>query len=456
MTMEKTLLICFQALEEKAIRYALLRGFEELSRKTTIKEVDLLVERSQLDHFARVIGKLGFRSLPSWGYEPHHFFVAYDSLSNRWIKLDVVTELVYGAPVRWLKVDFSGLCLTRRQRKEPTYVLAPADEFVSLLLHCLLDKGRFREQRRNKLTFLHRQALDHPEIANDIEKLLQAYFPSSLNRERIFRYIEENRWDKLISYRRRLTGKLFRIQPFANLTRYFTTRLMRRLRPLMIAFTRQYQGLWVAFLAPDGGGKTTLVHSLLKEQFLRASLIYMGTNPDSSTVGFPTTFWLKKQLRRLEANGGKFLLKPLKAIAYLNRLLEQWYRVISGLCYKIIGRTVVFDRFIYDSSLAAPPRSTGQRIRRWLMNHTCPRADLTFLLDAPGEVLYRRKGEHSPAVLERQRQIFLQLETQIPNMQIVDATQSAEEVRSKVLEGIWRFYGSRQNGKGREIYGCKS
>lgn len=214
-------------------------------------------------------------------------------------------------------------------------------------------------------------------------------------------------------------------------------------------FRLKPRGLWVVLLAPDGAGKTTLARTLLKQQFLRPKLIYMGTNPDSDSTGFPASKWLKKRLKQLDGKKGparKLLLKPLKMAAYLNRLREHWCRVGAGLYYKFSGRVVVFDRFVYDSHLAAPAKSRGQKIRRWLIYHTCPPPDAIYLLDAPGEVLFSRKGEHSPEILEKQRQTFLTLQSLIPNMVIVDATKSAEEVRSQILANIWKLYALRLNG----------
>ena len=72
---------------------------------------------------------------------------------------------------------------------------------------------------------------------------------------------------------------------------------------------------------------------------------------------------------------------------------------------------------------------------------------MVFLLDAPGEVLFERKGEHCPVRLEKQRQGFLGLKDNIPNMIIVDATRSPNEVRCEILEKMWQYYGGRSMGK---------
>ena len=78
------------------------------------------------------------------------------------------------------------------------------------------------------------------------------------------------------------------------------------------------------------------------------------------------------------------------------------------------GRFVIYDRYVYDSWLAPRVRSVHKRIRRWLLDSACPAPDLVVLLDAPGELLYRRKGEHSVEWIEQQRQGYLSLADRVP------------------------------------------
>lgn len=486
MAIEASLLKLFGALEESGIRYSLLRGFEELAQVEPVKEIDLLVAPSQRAEFSRIAARCGFMEAPRWGYEPHYFYVAYDREAAAWLKLDVVAELAYGKLLRWLPVDLAEQCLARRQQAKLaesltstdksgedrqaeiangkssienhqssianlrfTYVLSPADEFTTLFLHCLLDKGMFRDARRERLLALKNRAEKEREIKETILKNFQPYLPAGVSWQTIGEIIQETDRKALTKHRKAFSGRLFRRHPLGSLARNLRTRLMRRLRTPLFMMRRR--GLWIALLAPDGAGKTTLAHSLLKEQFLRARLIYMGTNLDSSTVGFPTSKWLKKRIKMLESRKSplnKLLLKALKMANYLNRLLEQWYRVGAGIYYKWSGRTVVFDRFIYDAYLAAPARTAGQKLRRWLIRSACPPADVTYLLDAPGEMLFRRKGEHSPEILEKQRQTFLSLRDKIPNMVIVDATRSADQVRSDILSDIWKIYRLRVSRNG--------
>jgi thymidylate kinase len=63
-----------------------------------------------------------------------------------------------------------------------------------------------------------------------------------------------------------------------------------------------------------------------------------------------------------------------------------------------------------------------------------------LFLDAPGELLYARKGERNPADLEAQRQQYLRLKTTLPQMVVVDASRGAESVRQEATDLIWKKY----------------
>jgi hypothetical protein len=61
-----------------------------------------------------------------------------------------------------------------------------------------------------------------------------------------------------------------------------------------------------------------------------------------------------------------------------------------------------------------------------------------FVLDAPGEVLHARKGEHTPEKLEEQRQRYLALGSRLPQSVVVDVTRDFGLVRREVVGRIWR------------------
>ncbi len=431
----------FEELNRGQMRYCLLRGYDELATAARKRELDLLLAPDQLADFARLVSQQGYVALPPWGYAPHHFFVAYDEATDVWTKLDVVTEIRYGSPIRNLATDLMERCLSDRCSNEVTFTLSPAEEFVTLLLHCILDKGAFRAEHQARLKALRREAANSCEIEEKISYYVERYLNSPIAWSLIALAIDNEDWQWLLSLRQALGQYFFWQQPVKSVLRLLSCRILRSLRPLLISLRRH--GLAVALLAPDGAGKTTLSKNLACEDYIKARLIYMGGNSDSNTVGLPTTKWLKKKAKAINQQKLSIQKVIFKCLSYGNRLIEQWYRYGVGYYHKRLGRFVIFDRYVYDSYLAASTKSIGKRLRRWFLRSSCPAPDLVILLDAPGSVLFNRKGEHSPAVLEKQRQVFLGLIEKIPNMTIVDASPSANAVRKKVISLIWNLYGDQ-------------
>jgi thymidylate kinase len=432
--MHTVLLQVFEQLELKQINYCLLRGYEELATVGDKDDIDLLVQEQSLEPLQSVLNQLNFVRLPVWGHAPHHFFVMYDEPSDRWLKLDVVTTLIYGKPIPSLHTDLAVACLSRRRRRGVAFVPAPEEELVTLLLHCLLDKGEFAPRRLQRI-----QELRH-EVADEVylDKLLRTVWAPNTTWAQLAAMIDGANWPALLAMRHATVKRLAHGQRMPVLARQLSGQVLRKLD--RVAGMLQPRSLTVALLAPDGGGKTTLATELSKRFFLPSRYIYMGTNIEASTVGLPTTRWIQSQSRRPSSMRRLPLWLIARGLRFPNNVLEQWYRYGLSYYHMARGRMIVFDRYVFDAPGVARKKSLKSRLRNWLVSAIAPKPDLVVFLDAPGEVLYARKGEHSPALLEQQRQHYLRLQTHLPQMVVVDATNNADQVRRSVTSLIWQWY----------------
>jgi len=432
--MHTVLLHVFEQLEQEQITYCLLRGYEELETVGDTDDIDFLVQEQSLGRLQSVLKQLNFVQLPVWGYAPHHFFVMYDEASDRWLKLDVVTRVTYGKSIPSLHTDLAVGCLSRRRRRGLTFVPAPEDELVTLLLHCLLDKGDFARHRLQRI-----QELRH-EIADEayLDKLLRIVWAPHMTWARLAAMIDSASWPALLAMRPALAKRLARGRRLPVLVRQLSGQVLRKLD--RVAGMLQPRSLTVALLAPDGGGKTTLATELSKRFFLPSRYIYMGTNIEASTVGLPTTRWIQSQSRRPSNMRRLPLWLIARGLRFPNNVLEQWYRYGMSYYHRARGRLILFDRYAFDAPGAVRKKSLKSRLRNWLLSAIAPKPDLVVFLDAPGEVLYARKGEHSPAILEQQRQHYLGLQTHLPQMVVIDATNNADQVRRSVTSLIWQWY----------------
>jgi thymidylate kinase len=231
--------------------------------------------------------------------------------------------------------------------------------------------------------------------------------------------------------------------------------------------TRRPPVISVAIIGPDGAGKST-VTELLEHEELPAPVkrIYMGVNLESSSLMLPTTrlaLTLKAARGRRPdmvgpgANagpppGGSPARRVVRAggrgIRVVLWVAEEWYRQLVAEYHRRRGAIIVFDRHFYADYFhvdqGAGRRSLSARVHGWLLRHAYPKPDLVICLDAPGQVLFDRKGEASPEWLEQRRRQYLQLATVLPDFVVVDVDRPVAVVAREVATVISEYFEKRR------------
>jgi thymidylate kinase len=187
------------------------------------------------------------------------------------------------------------------------------------------------------------------------------------------------------------------------------------------------QGLFVALLGPDGAGKTTLAVLLSADELLCVRRLYMGRNPDARDVVIPAPEWLTQRRPGGVAPIPVGLRQIVRSISFAHSLAEQWVRYAIAHLHRLRGGIVVFDRFDLESEVQWLS-SRGSRLRRRLMGIGSPKPQLIVVLDAPGDVLYSRKREHSPATLDAMRYSLQRLTRGLPHVVTVNVDKDLNQV----------------------------
>lgn len=391
----------FDTLDGTGLPWLLLRGEDDLALPAG--DVDILVDKHLLSRLDDVMAAAGFCRVLAWGHGSHRFYFSYSPGDGAWIKLDVVSDLAFGSCQQW-RTPWAARCLRRRIRHGSYWMPDAADQAWLLLLHLFMDKGGITPARQEAARAAARVAADGGRIAESVRRRVGAGLATDmLNLVLAGRFGDA----PAMASRMRASWSGGANPAFMEAVRRTLRRSGARLRghtPLL------------GVMAPDGAGKTTLLNGLHADVPLPTKYVYMG-------------LW----------GAGPF-------DAVLNRIpggrtAKKVYRLVRGgilaRFYRRMGKVVLMDRVAYDALLAGPGGGPLARISNALALAVIPAPDVLLVLDVPGAVMFERKGEHSPELLESWRNDYLQLAGRLPGSRVVDAAQPVEAVQRVATGIIW-------------------
>jgi thymidylate kinase len=218
----------------------------------------------------------------------------------------------------------------------------------------------------------------------------------------------------------------YRVGPKAGLGRIERVRVAL-LRRLPLAATRR--GAVIALLGPDGAGKGSIVTQLKGEIPAEVTVMYMGNRPSAPTAG--------GEQRRVRA-AVAVLPRRLRLAQYRHRrTLDAARRAWLAHAHAWRGDIVLCDRHPLEA-LALEPDTTGLTGR---LGRLVPWPDEIVLLDAPGALLFARKGEHTPERLEQWRRAY---RSTFPDASVVPTTGELTASAASVSAIVWRALAGRR------------
>jgi thymidylate kinase len=400
----------FDAFDAMGLTWVLLRTPRD-GLGTPRGDVDLLLRDVDLTRGAELLVAAGFVRVPRVGASFH--FLDYCADSDQWLWLHLVSTVSVGESV--LRLGQDGLLPVRTQTAGAIPMLDEGAAFWLLIWHCV-KKGAVAEHHRAALRGLSGNVFDRPALAQAVRDARP-----DLSTEDLVSAIATGNWDaaavligaedEAASGRRGSRGSTVR-------------RLVQTVRSWRAG--RRAPGISVAVLGPDGAGKTSLVEGLRASVPLAARVVYMGLT--GGALEYAT---------RLRVPG----------LVFVASAIVVWGRYARGRYHTALGRIVLFDRYAYDAVAPHARRNRlWHRASRQMLSRLCPAPDVVLVLNAPGTVMFARKGAYSADVLEDWRRRFLTLRERLPNVHVMDATQPAHDVRVEATRVIWRYLSARWTG----------
>jgi thymidylate kinase len=246
----------------------------------------------------------------------------------------------------------------------------------------------------------------------------------------IARAAERSEWDDVVRELRALRAEQNSRALKSNrlrVLRRWTSGMMRA----ALRWWRADRGLSVAFLGPDGCGKSSVVDAVRRN----LAPAFVGTERRTFPPGL---------LRRATgSNESPHAQRPRSFLSSSVRAVFYWLTYCTlGHLWLIRpaiarGTLVVHDRHLVDALV--DPRRYRYGGPAWLLRviwRLVPKPDLVILLDAPADVIQARKQEVSAGETCRQLAAYRRLVSAMPNGHVVDAAMPLEEVVAAVQDLI--------------------
>lgn len=413
----------FHALNKTGITYA-ITGRTEQYPADIYSDIDIVIPKERVKDFLVFMHDLENEEM-NWIQLISHESTAYyciialsDGNNHILIKPDVCTDYFRNGS---LFLEASYLLTNNILNPKGFYVMAPEKEFIYYLLK-KIDKGTISSEQFQHLADQWKENPTACLIASD------PFFSKSnqLLLQQIFDSNDEPILIKSIS--------AFKKDLHNNLTFngiHFLDRIKNRMSRIV-----KPTGLVVAFMGPDGSGKTTIINGVkesLTEAF-RQNKQYHLFPKEAKEVAPTIDPHNQKPRGELGSIAKLFYFLGLYFFGY-------WCKIYP---LKIKSTLIIFDRYYHDI-LVDPRRYRNSAGNYWtkLVAYFVPKPDVWILLDVPATIIQQRKSEVSPEESARQVIAYRKLFEKLANAYVINANQTPEQVIYDTEEVLIQYLKNR-------------
>ena len=385
--------------------FIIINGYKELNSKDS--DIDILLRKSDFKRVEKLL-KENFKNEKLVQIYHHDLYAKNCFLWNK-EKKELLNLDIYGRLERRGVVFFNEdeiFETLRFYKKIP--ILSSEKEFIYYLIK-KLDKNDFNEKVFNYLKELYYESEEKSIkvikkfLKNEAVNVIKAFEENNSNlidRKKILREFDKNKktnfFEKILNF--------FRI-------------IKRIIRPT---------GISIAFLGPDGSGKSTIINELKKRQLPFRRIDYFHLKP------------LKRRNNDVQIVEEPHKYPPYSKIKSFVKLVYFVYQYNIGwikniLPLKIRSSLIIFDRY-YDDILADKKRYRISLGDFWIkfFRKFIPKPDLYFVLVTEPEIVYNRKQEVSFEELKNQVKKYERLVDNKKYIKI-DVNKKPEEIVDEII-----------------------
>lgn len=200
-------------------------------------------------------------------------------------------------------------------------------------------------------------------------------------------------------------------------------------------------GMSVAFLAPDGGGKSTIINRIqetVSGSFYGVNTLYMRPRLFKNLGHYNVVSPSEEAKSNTDPHNIKLDNSVKSFVRYMfynfDFLLGTWLKIDKK---KIGKELVIFDRYYYD--YYADMKRYGYNLPDWMpkvFEWMIPKPDMVFVLDGSAECLYARKQELPIEELRKQREAYYRVSQKGKNFYLINVERDVDAIVDEITENI--------------------
>lgn len=422
----------FSLLNEEKISYCILRGYEKLPEKIG-RDIDIFIE--ERDGVQKLIENL-VCSL-NWNYykkidQDGFFTYICDKVTGSNVS---VLQLDFWTSLNWRGITWcsSSEILSGKRLFKDFYIPAYGSEAAVTGIKELMGGGHVKEKYYITLKSM---------VSKDKKKFVRCLKPAF---GEFSEALAENFANGNFNWIDQQSSKLKKILIKKDMVRYFRTSLQRGILKLSEWFIPK--GKLIAFVGPDGSGKTTIIERVseyLRPYFCNVKTYHMryeifpelktgfGLSSMKGTLGKTEEDQASQNQRKKKSKKRSLVSIVASWIVVIYYTLEFMVGNVIADHYKRKKELIMYDRYYYDHFLQPTTRDLIYPFRKILLR-LVKKPDLVVHLNADPNVVYARKQELKPKEIEAQNQyierILHDVDTAITiNTSVKDIDEISKEV----------------------------